>query len=106
MKCRDYEDVQKYCPSLLPFVDALHSSFVQYIKERDDRLTMVSFDRLKQMEDLKEQDKQRDNPYVLKLFVEISQALASMKAHLEEGVFRQPGSRLLGHEYKKQVRLV
>lgn len=48
----------------------------------------------------------KDNPYVLRVFTMISQALVSMKAHLEEGVFRQPGSKQLGIEYKKQIRMV
>ena len=76
--------------------------------ERDDRVSNVIFDLIPttQKNEVKEDNQVKDNPYVLRVFTMISQALVSMKAHLEEGVFRQPGSKQLGIEYKKQIRMV
>ena len=42
--CGSYEDVKVKCGHLLPLVDALHTSFIQFVKKRDDRLDAVCFD--------------------------------------------------------------
>ena len=107
-KCRDYSDVCKYAPSFIEYINELHNSFSNYVKERDDRVSNVIFDLIPttQKNEVKEDNQVKDNPYVLRVFTMISQALVSMKAHLEEGVFRQPGSKQLGIEYKKQIRMV
>lgn len=107
-KCRDYSDICKYAPSFIEYINELHNSFSNYVKERDDRVSNVIFDLIPttQKNEVKEDNQVKDNPYVLRVFTMISQALVSMKAHLEEGVFRQPGSKQLGIEYKKQIRMV
>lgn len=107
-KCRDYSDVCKYAPSYIEYVNELHTSFSNYVKERDDRVSNVIFDLVptKQKNEEKEDGQVKENPFVLRVFTMISQALVAMKAHLEEGVFRQSGSKQLGIEYKKQIRMV
>ena len=107
-QCRDYHDVQKFCPQLLPFVDALHASFQQYITNCYNQLDLVSFDRERTecLKSVKKEETNMQNPHVLKVLVQLAQALVAIKAHLEEGVFRQPGSKQLGNEYKRQVRMV
>ena len=46
------------------------------------------------------------NPSVLKILVAISEALVRVKGHLEEGVFRQPGSTGQGIILREKVRNV
>lgn len=48
----------------------------------------------------------KPHPPVLKVFVAIAEALARVKAHLEEGVFRQCGSKEQGAVLKQKVRNV
>lgn len=107
-KCRNYTDICKYAPSFIGYVNELHDSFSKYVKERDDRVSEVMFELVpsKVVNEEKEEGTSKDNPFVLRVFTMISQALVAMKAHLEEGVFRQSGSRQLGCEYKRQVRMV
>lgn len=103
--CRDYSDVKKFYPNLLPFVDALHVSFHRYITNCYNQLDLVTFAREQTEAPPKKEEGEHTNPNVLKVLVQIAQGLVAMKAHMEEGVFRQPGNKQLGTEYKKQVRM-
>ena len=115
------------CPHLRALADALHSSFIQFVEKRDDRLESVCFDYEVQESGVAPASTTgatvtaasnvsgvsnassaipNPNPNVLKILVAISEALVRVKGHLEEGVFRQPGSTGQGVILREKVRNV
>lgn len=115
------------CPHLRALADALHSSFIQFVEKRDDRLESVCFDYEVQESGVAPASTTgatvtaasnangtsnassaipNPNPSVLKILVAISEALVRVKGHLEEGVFRQPGSTGQGVILREKVRNV
>ena len=113
------------CPHLRALADALHSSFIQFVEKRDDRLESVCFDYEVQESGVAPASTTgatvtaasnvsgvsnassaipHPNPSVLKILVAISEALVRVKGHLEEGVFRQPGSTGQGVILREKVR--
>ena len=117
-------------PHLRALADALHTSFIQFVEKRDDRLESVCFDYEVQESGVAPASTTgatvtaasnvsgvsnasgsssavpNPNPSVLKILVAISEALVRGKGHLEEGVFRQPGSTGQGVILREKVRNV
>lgn len=122
--------MEQKCPHLRALADALHSSFIQFVEKRDDRLESVCFDYEVQESGVAPASTTgatvtaasnvsgvsnasgsssavpNPNPSVLKILVAISEALVRVKGHLEEGVFRQPGSTGQGVILREKVRNV
>lgn len=119
--------MERKCPHLRALADALHSSFIQFVEKRDDRLESVCFDYAVRDADGAAVSTTgattaansnasgtsnasnaipNPNPSVLKILVAISEALVRVKGHLEEGVFRQPGSTGQGVILREKVRNV
>ena len=119
--------MEQKCPHLRALADALYSSFIQFVEKRDDRLESVCFDYEVQVAGVAPASTTgatvtaasnvsgvsnassaipNPNPSVLKILVAISEALVRVKGHLEEGVFRQPGSTGQGVILREKVRNV
>lgn len=74
-----------------------------YLELRDDRLNSVCFDRtgLEPVTTTK-----KHNKCLIRAYVEICEALLSIKAYCEEGVFRKPGMKAQVTTYSLSIKNV
>jgi hypothetical protein len=108
----DFQQIREKVPQFLPFAEKLHASFSEYVEDRDDRLTAISFEKYRQdgwvtdSQEIEKKSGNSENPKILKIFVSLGDALVRVKAHMEEGVFRHSGSQELKAKYTESIRKV
>lgn len=112
MSCSFYEEVQRLFPQYCKLALDLHDSFVEYVAQRVNRLSIVNFDLERNSDSCEESSTLSENlstlinPNIPKLFVTIVERLIAVKAHLESGVFRLSGSAELRKIYSERFRKV